>query len=426
MKLMGQLRSLFGGQRRDDEEDVSSVAAPIELRPPLPAEVVAPLDDRANFLRRVGSLENFIWLLNRIPFCSTPELHLSARPESCDDLELVQRVMKAYRVAIQSFKPSEGFWDVWHFALKKPIHEALAGDDIEAAAAVLRDPAANVFFWGFDAIASSPEGEIEPHELVLTRLNRQADWRDLYALWLCDTLVSFAEVVGARRAAYPEMEVDKTLANRGDQFDVNSVLDEIEHELGVELVFPNPFANERGLKSKRGIIGFRSIQSMYQAWRISQLANGNPHFKVLEIGAGLGRTAYFAHLFGVTNYTIVDVPLTNAAQGYFLGRVLGPQCVYVGEEAGAQGIRIIPNTAVASLDETFDLIVNVDSFTEMPEDVAQDYWTFAKKATRKVLSINHEFNPHTVRELYGSDRDCKAVRYPYPMRRGYVEELISW
>ena len=121
----------------------------------------------------------------------------------------------------------------------------------------------------------------------------------------------------------------------------DQILDQIDGALGLKLDFPNPFPNELGLPSSRGILGFRSIHAIYQAWRIAQIAKGRRDFKVMEIGAGLGRTAYFSNIFGVKNYTIVDIPLTNAAQGYFLGRVLGPDAVRLNGEVGSGQLNIM-------------------------------------------------------------------------------------
>jgi hypothetical protein len=371
----------------------------------------------------MARLEHFVWLLNRMPTEVPPQLHLSTVLESPDDLLLVKRVMAAYRRAFAAFTPTEGFWDGFAGGLKKPIHEALIGDDVATATAILRDPASNVFFWGFDAVARASKGKSEPHELVLKRLSARADWRELYALWLCDGLLSFAEATGARRAAYPEIDVDARLANDERAFDVDAIIDVIENEIGVALNFPNPFPNELGLPSKRGIIGFRAIQALYQGWRIGQLARGK---RVLEIGAGLGRSAYFARLFGVEHYTIIDVPLTNAAQGYFLGRVIGADNIALGGEPDKRGVRIVPSTDLEAMNEKYDLIVNVDAWTEMPATTAQAYWDFARKHRTPVLSINHEINAHTVREFYRHQNDARASRYPYPMRRGYVEEFINF
>ena len=339
-----------------------------------------------------------------------------------DDIPLVGRVMTSYKIAMRDFRPSASPWDTGLLDIKKAVCDALSGTNIGDAASVLRDPASSTFFWGFDAIATSPAGEIEPHEFVLHRLNSSVDWQTLYALWVRDALVSFAEVIGARRVAYPETEMGQPSPFK---YGVDEIIDELEVALGIELHFPNPYPNEFGLKSKRGVIGFRAVQSAYQAWRIAQLSEANPDFKVLEIGAGLGRTAYFARLFGVKNYTIVDIPLTNAAQGYFLGRVLGAEQVQLYGEVDIAQLKVIPSNAMA-IDETYDLIVNVDSWTELSPDVARYYWDYARKNTNMVLSINHEFNAFTVRDLYSTAPGVKALRFPYCMRRGYIEELLRW
>lgn len=146
------------------------------------------------------------------------------------------------------------------------------------AASVLRDPAASTFFWGFDAVTSSPAGEFEPHEFVLRRLNSSVDWWTLYVFLVRDALISFAEVIGARRVAYPEIEMGQPSAFK---YVVDDIIGELEAALGMELHFPNPYPDEYGLRSKRGVIGFRAVQSAYQAWPIAHLADGNPDFKVL-------------------------------------------------------------------------------------------------------------------------------------------------
>lgn len=381
---------------------------------------------RERHLKRTNDLENFVWLLNHPPVNQAPELARSPAVDVSDDRTLVTRVMKAYRSAIQQFSSSGGGWDDWHFNLKKPIHDVLLGNDVEAATKVLRDPSSSTFFFGFDAVASSPIGEPEPHQLVITRLNRSAKWDDLYAIWLCDALISLAEAVGARRVSYPEIDVDATYTADALPINVDGILDAIDNELGVQLAFPNPFPNEMGLASKRGIIGFRALQAVYQAWRIAQLAHNDKDFRVLEIGGGLGRTADFAHQLGINHYSIVDIPLTSAAQGYFLGRVHGTTSVALGNEISDTTFRILPSVDFPRHFEKYDLIVNIDSWTEMPRSVSEMYWNFCQQATRAVLSINHEYNPNTVRDLYHGQADVHVTRHPYAMRRGYVEEIIRW
>jgi hypothetical protein len=133
-------------------------------------------------------------------------------------------------------------------------------------------------------------------------------------------------------------------------------------------------------------------------------------------------------LFGVKNYTIADIPLTNAAQGYFLGRTLGEHSIKLTGERndGESGTDIKLATNLLKSDDKFDLIVNIDSWTEMSHDTALAYWEFAKSHTRKVLSINHEHNPFTVKSMYEADPAVTAARFPYWTRRGYVEEFLEW
>lgn len=363
-------------------------------------------------------LEHFTWLLHQEPSRQAPELAVSGAPAVGDDMPLVRRVMRAYAAADAEYAPSASFWDHDLRMLKLDIHNALStGDEVEAAQ-LLRNPAETTHFWGFDAICKAPPGQTEPHQFVIQRLNSSVDWKILYALWLQNAVFSLAEAVGARRVTYPEIDPKEAVRPPS----VEDVLDVVATTMKVDLVFPNPYPGELGLKTKRGIVGFRALQAVYQAYRIAQLMHGRPNAKILEIGAGLGRTAYFAHQFGITNYTIVDIPLTGAAQGYFLGRTLGAANVRLSGEDNNGSARV--KNAFALQDENFDLIVNIDSLTEMSEDTSSYYWEYIQRNTKLLLSINHEFNPKTIQNFYSSKPGITATRYPYWMRKGYVEEVV--
>ena len=74
----------------------------------------------------------------------------------------------------------------------------------------------------------------------------------------------------------------------------------------------------------------------------------------------------------------------------------------------------------------YDLIVNVDSLTEMDFSTAKGYWQKIKASTNLFLSINHEANPFRVQDLMAEDSlDLDVSRGLYWMRRGYVEEVIQ-
>jgi hypothetical protein len=119
--------------------------------------------------------------------------------------------------------------------------------------------------------------------------------------------------------------------------------------------------------------------------------------------------------------------MTNAAQGYFLGRTLGPEGITLfGETSQGHATRILPPSSLEGATETFDVVLNVDSFTEMSPETTDFYWRFCRSNADSLLSINHEINPHRVRELYMRDPAVRATRFPYWMRRGYVEEHVRW
>jgi hypothetical protein len=138
----------------------------------------------------------------------------------------------------------------------------------------------------------------------------------------------------------------------------------IDLGLGHRIVFPNPFPGEIGLASSRGIISYRAIQAIYQAWRVYNLVKGNRDARIVEVGAGLGRTAFYAATFGLHNYTIVDLPLSSVAQGYFLGRTLGPDAICLYKEQRS-GIAILPPSKFLNSDDRYDVLLNADSLTEL-------------------------------------------------------------
>lgn len=143
---------------------------------------------------------------------------------------------------------------------------------------------------------------------------------------------------------------------------------------------------------------------------------------MLEIGAGLGRVAFFASKLGIKNYTIIDIPLTSLAQSYFLGTVLGDEAISLfGEEE--RGIRILPPSAFLDGTETYDLILNADSFPEIDLETSGRYVQAIARRSKQFLSINHEGGGVPVRFQFQTP---PTYRFPYWLRRGYIEELFSF
>ena len=328
------------------------------------------------------------------------------------DAILVGRIIAFYQCATKA-DLGDSMWKVIFGLHHQEVHDALMEGDKKRIADIYRHPGNNELLFGFDFLRQTCQQEFERHTV-----------REVYAKLCLDGLVRFAESVGAIPLDNPETWATGT----GSLYDVETTLAKLSQACWPFSV-PNPFPDEFGLSTSRGILSYRVPQALYQAWRIKQLVRGIENPRILEIGAGLGRTAYYVHELGIKDYTIVDIPLTATAQAYFLGRALGEtQILLDGEPAAgsSQKIKICTPQTFMDGNAKYDLIVNVDSLTEMDFSTAKGYWQKIKASTNLFLSINHEANPFRVQDLMADDSpELDVSRGLYWMRRGYVEEVIQ-
>ena len=322
--------------------------------------------------------------------------------EAIEDTRLVNRIITSYNREIYKDNTDIDSWwtNGWVWKEKEDIHRLLRSKKFTEIREMLRNPAENNLFVGFDSLTKN-ENYLTPNSLV------------------SDGFIRLLSLVGVIRMPNSEAK-QKPVA-----VDVDNVLDRLSEKMEMEVVFPNPYPGEVGIKTSRGIISYRTLQALYQTYRIKEILGKNAKdARVLEIGAGLGRTAYYVHQMGIKNYTIIDLPMTNVAQAYFLGRTLGEETISLAGETNEKEVRILSADMLNKLqDEKFDLILNVDSYTEMDEESQKNYWEFIQGHTKVFLSVNHEINPHTVNEYY-TNTNYRVRRSAYPMRRGYIEEEV--
>jgi hypothetical protein len=328
-----------------------------------------------------------------------------------DDLRIIQRVVAAYQAASNlELDLGDSLWQTFSDQYFTEIDEVFRRGDLGSAANILRNPGTSNLTHGFD------------HSFADTL---QADsMRAYHATTSLDGLARFAEAIGAIALDNPESYYCRDLV----VLDAETLLQQIGQATGWEFSVPNPFPNEHGVATSRGVVSQRVPQALYQAWRIKKLVSGLEHPRILEIGAGLGRTAYYAHELGLTDYTIIDLPTTSISQGYFLGRTVGEEHVMLYGESFPdpnQRIKIFPSEVFLNGGDHYDLVLNADSLTEMDPSVARTYWAKITTSAVLFLSINHEVNSFRVKDLLNENPSHKTVdRNLYWMRRGYVEELI--
>lgn len=285
------------------------------------------------------------------------------------------------------------------------MHELLVQGDPQPVAAALARPHTTFLFNGFDNPVVAEFKKRGPDRNLLS-IEIADDMKDRIYL----SLRTLAEAVGAAKRSNPETKFFTA-------FSVDQYLDLIEEAIGAKLDFPNAYHGEKGVVSKRGIISFRPLQAIYQAWRLKTLGADS----VIEIGAGLGRTAYYAHKFGIKSYTIVDLPLSNVAQADFPSRTLGTDVVSVAGEV-ERPVHVADTDFINSFDGKVACILNADSLSEMDFEIAKGYAAFIRQHCDVFVSMNREWDGAP--RVYDLLNDIPSTRYPYWMRDGYVEEVF--
>ena len=333
-----------------------------------------------------------------VPFSEAPSISGFAK-----------RLCTSYRHQIDVF---EGFGSsFWGNYLDKNsnIHDSLLNEDISTIDQLINDPCSTNLFYGF----KSSVGKMVEHARADPTIVQP------YIVAICDRLLRLGEAVGAKRMSYPEAP------QSGEVPDIDDVIRTIELKLGLSLVFPNPFPHEFGVKTFRGVASYRAIQAIYQAYRLKELSKQYGG-TLVEIGAGLGRTAYYAFAMGLNYYTIIDIPISTTAQGIFLAKTLGADALTLPGERHQKGtIRIeTPNWFLRSA-EKHGVVANIDSLVEMDEAQAIAYIGSIRERAKVFLSINHEYNAIAVRDIV-SDRFSSYQRFPYWMRKGYAEEVFTF
>jgi hypothetical protein len=326
-----------------------------------------------------------------------------------DDERLILRIMAAYKYAVSAFG---GHGDSMWAAIidrSRQLHLELLRNDVPAVTERLRYPANNDLLCGFDEATKTIYSE---HHA------RGAAGRENWGETVYSRLVRLAESTGAisLRKSHPTQDTEGLLRRLDDKF-------------GFAVDFPNPYPDELGLKTSRGLANHRAVLALYQAWRVAHFIGQNGHTRILEIGAGSGRTAYYSRKFGLRDYTIVDLPMTNVAQANFLGRVLGPSVLILSNEnddpANSNAIRIFGPLWLEKNSSQFDVALNADSLTEIDHRQAFRYFSQVARCCSAFISINHEENGFRVNDLpILAGAPLRFSRYPYWLDDGYVEEVF--
>jgi len=336
-------------------------------------------------------------------------------PAEQDDRALVERLMAAFRRSHEDLSYDQESQWLQIRQLHEPVAQAIRDAAIDVVQDALHHPNRGHLFYGFEDLGAwTDEAYGDPYHC------------QLYALHCSQLLERLARALGVLGVPNPEAP-ERTLASRTSA----ELVELVQRALDIAIAPPEIYPGYRGLLTPLGVMGERVINALYCAYRIRQLTAGIAAPRILEIGAGLGRVAHYSYLMGMRDYTLVDLPMTNLAHGHFLGRALGPDKVILDGEPGWKSspdkIKLMTAErflAGDGLQTRFDLVVNVDSLTEIGAGLAATYFRHFARLAPCLLSINHEVNEYRVQDLYrangGFDR---CDRMTYWLREGYVEEI---
>lgn len=345
---------------------------------------------------------------------ATPEIEPKGTPGLPD--AQMERLLAAYRrSAPDQYYGADSMWTEFFAKRHQPLHKVFFGGSVAEARDILHNPIASDLFYGFDCLNPIGAASTAP-AAGQAGLNGYA--------WNCyERLRAACEAMGIVRLENPESP-----SWNMEQPPADELIDKLNAAFNATIDFPTPYPRELGLKTRRGIASYRAIHALYTALQARMLLKGRENPAVLEIGAGVGRTAYFANRLGITDYTIVDLPFTAISQGYYLMQTLGGEKVSLSGEAQPDStVKVLTPDEFLGTTKHYDLIINIDSFTEIDSDVADGYWKKMEQCADRFWSVNHEVNPRTVRDYINKSPRAKAIfRYPAWLRRGYVEELVEF
>jgi len=255
--------------------------------------------------------------------------------------------------------------------------------------------------------------------------------RNYLSYCIRDNILSLAEALSVKNVLSSQ-QTPLTEYIKSTNCDLEPYIDKIERVTGHSIAAPDVGKPPVAIIG-RYAISPDSVSHAYIMHRVKQLGF-NEHSHILEIGGGFGNVARYAYLQGFRSYTMIDLPYVAAIQAAFLFATIGADKVSLLGEVMEAPIKIFPSTHKNSIQANFDLVINIDSLTQINIDEVIDYLKIARARAKYFLSVNQEAHKthkgripqHIVSEVTGKVGGFKLLhRNIYWMKQGYVEELYQ-
>lgn len=350
----------------------------------------------------------------------------SPRLVGAEDVALCGRLIAAFAAITREDAPAKdasGIWRELFYTYQPQLAEILEVGDARELAGLLASMFQEQVVWGMTG-----DHGIRYHG---TRMGLR-----ILSLKTLDTLVSLAESLGVVSVESPGQ------GQAGLAFDggIAELMAKVDRVLGFHLDFPNVGA-PYGLMVNGRLITPDTPEQIYVALRLDQArVNHLPRhsenaIEIVEVGGGYGGMCYWflrAHPH-IARYTLIDLPIMNVLQGYFLAQALGHEKVsFFGKDPAL--LQILPDSALKDVNTPFDIFVNKESMPEMPHATVTSYLEWGRancggvffsynqetKAEWPVIGVRQGVVSEQIEQVGGFDRVRRDHSW---VHRGYVEEI---
>jgi hypothetical protein len=271
-------------------------------------------------------------------------------------------------------------------------------------------------------------------DLETKLLQRSRKYRNLAAKITRRRIEAVLEAQGYKSILNPEQGQWEGIGEK----ELASMLSDFEHNLDCSLSPPNIFA---GLfEISLGAYRFNQVDlmSLNSALAVRRVMSDKSLQRIVEIGGGSGRFAYYCLKLGLGPIYIIDLPHVLILQYWYLSKALPASKIRFNHssDSSSADIVLVPNSKMNSIDsKQIEMVFNQDSFAEMPTDIVKQYldWIALNKDSL-IFSINHESKPFSnyggeqqinIFEVLSSDNRFKLLSRELDwVRRGYVRSIF--
>lgn len=152
--------------------------------------------------------------------------------------------------------------------------------------------------------------------------------------------------------------------------------------------------------------------------QLKQKLQASRDVRICEIGGGYGALCHwFMQTFPGVSYTIVDLPESLLFSRLYVSLTLPDTPTSLGLDEAPAGVRFLPNFMAEELDDSFDLVINTLSMSEMTEHQVLKYAHLMRRRWLKPDGIFFEQNQDNRHGgmLFAQEVLAGVFDYHYPL-----------